>query len=235
MIVRAWTEDKVSFKGAHFDIPEHSVRPKPVQKPHPPIWVAAVSDDTFALAGKSGFNLLCSLVYGFKPDYTAQLLAGYRDSLRAHGHNPAEREIGALCMVYCSDSIQQARQDFGGPVLWYFRTIANYVAPPAGQKPRGGVRSLCPHPLCGANGTVGRASWYGRAGMRKPRVVHPADRGAAKEVRFHPNTVLDTTVRPRQPKSSEEHGAHGEACDSALQALPRRRWHPWLMRAQPPL
>ena len=75
VIVQAWTEDRVSFKGAHFDIPEHSVRPMPMQKPHPPIWVAAVSDDTFALAGDSGFNLLCSLVYGFKSDYTALLLS----------------------------------------------------------------------------------------------------------------------------------------------------------------
>jgi natural product biosynthesis luciferase-like monooxygenase protein len=135
VIVQAWTEGRVSFKGAHFDIPEHSVRPMPLQKPHPPIWVAAISDDTFALAGRMGFNLLCSLVYGFKSDTTVQLLSTYRDSLRTHGHNPAEREVGALCMVYCADSTHQARQDFGGPVLWYFRTIANYIAPPAGQKP----------------------------------------------------------------------------------------------------
>ena len=117
MIVRSWTEDKVSFKGPTSTF--RTLGPAEASAETAPAdMVAAVSNDTFALAGKSGFNLLCSLVYGFKPDYTAQLLAGYRDSLRAHGHNPAEREIGALCMVYCSDSIQQARQDFGAPVLW---------------------------------------------------------------------------------------------------------------------
>jgi natural product biosynthesis luciferase-like monooxygenase protein len=135
IILQAWSEGRVSFKGVHFDIPEHSVRPQPVQKPHPPIWLAAIRDDTFVLAGKLGFNLLCSLVYGFKSDYTAQLLKSYRESLRAQGHNPAEREIGALCMVYCAESTDMARQEFGAPVLWYFRTIANYIAPPAGQKP----------------------------------------------------------------------------------------------------
>jgi alkanesulfonate monooxygenase SsuD/methylene tetrahydromethanopterin reductase-like flavin-dependent oxidoreductase (luciferase family) len=155
VIVQAWTEGRVSFKGAHFDIPEHSVRPVPMQKPHPPIWVAAVSDDTFALAGRLGFNLLCSLVYGFKSDYTALLLSTYRNSLRVHGHNPAQREVGALCMVYCAESTHQARQDFGGPVLWYFRTIANYITPPAGQKPSPGTRpmrtSATPRARC--NGT----------------------------------------------------------------------------------
>ena len=135
IIVQAWSTGRVNFKGAHFDIPEHVVRPRPLQKPHPPIWVAAISDDTFALAGKAGFNLLCSLVYGFKSDHIAQLLSNYRDDLRAHGHNPDEREVGALCMVYCADSTHQARQDFGGPVLWYFRTIANYITRGPGQKP----------------------------------------------------------------------------------------------------
>jgi natural product biosynthesis luciferase-like monooxygenase protein len=141
VIVQAWTSGEAGFKGAHFDIPTHTVRPMPLQKPHPPIWVAAISDDTFALAGKAGFNLLCSLVYGFKSDYTARLLSTYRDNLRTHGHNPDEREVGALCMVYCADSIHQARQDFGGPVLWYFRTMANYISGGAGQKPMPGYEN----------------------------------------------------------------------------------------------
>jgi alkanesulfonate monooxygenase SsuD/methylene tetrahydromethanopterin reductase-like flavin-dependent oxidoreductase (luciferase family) len=88
VIVRAWTEERMSFKGSYFDIPKHSARPKPLQKPHPPIWIAAISDPTFALAGKRGFNLLCSLVYGFKSDHLAQLLADYRDALRSNGHKP---------------------------------------------------------------------------------------------------------------------------------------------------
>jgi tetratricopeptide (TPR) repeat protein len=48
----------------------------------------------FALAGKAGFNLLCSLVYAFKSDHIAQLLSIYRDNLRAHSHNPGEPEVG---------------------------------------------------------------------------------------------------------------------------------------------
>jgi natural product biosynthesis luciferase-like monooxygenase protein len=135
IILQAWTSGRAGFKGAHFDIPAHTVRPMPLQKPHPPIWVAAISDDTFAMAGKAGFNLLCSLVYGFKSEHTAQRLSTYRDNLRAYGHNPDEREVGALCMVYCADTTQRARQEFGDHVLWYFRTIANYVSPAVGQQP----------------------------------------------------------------------------------------------------
>lgn len=135
VIVRAWTEERISFRGSYFDIPQRSVHPKPLQRPHPPIWVAAISDSSFALAGKRGLNLLCSLVSGFKPNHLSKLLLDYRDALRGSGHDPAEREIGALCMVYCAESTEQARQDFGGPVLWYYRDIANYVAPLETDRP----------------------------------------------------------------------------------------------------
>ena len=45
--MRAWTQEPMSFKGGHFYIPEQLVRPKPLQKPHPPIWIGAISDPSF--------------------------------------------------------------------------------------------------------------------------------------------------------------------------------------------
>jgi alkanesulfonate monooxygenase SsuD/methylene tetrahydromethanopterin reductase-like flavin-dependent oxidoreductase (luciferase family) len=146
VIIRAWTQEQMSFEGVHYEIKEQSVRPKPLQKPHPPVWIAALSDPTFALAGKWGLNLLCSLVYGFKSYHLEQLVADYQGALRSNGHRPDDHEIGALCMVYCADSAEQARQDFGGPVLWYYRNVANYVAPPRadqstpGYEAYGGMR-----------------------------------------------------------------------------------------------
>jgi natural product biosynthesis luciferase-like monooxygenase protein len=141
VIVRAWTEERVSFKGTYFDIPEQAVRPKPLQKPHPPIWIAAISDSSFRLVGRWGFNLLCSLVYGFKSGHLAQLVDNYRDALRRGGLDPNEREIGALCMVYCAETTEQARQEFGGPVLWYYRMLANYVASSGTQQPAKGYEA----------------------------------------------------------------------------------------------
>jgi natural product biosynthesis luciferase-like monooxygenase protein len=129
VIIRAWTQERISFKGSHFDIPQFSVRPKPVQKPHPPIWIAAISDPTFELAGKWGFNLLCSLLHGFRSEHLDGLVEEYRRTLRGAGHNSNNYRVGALCMVYCAESTEQARQDFGWPVMWYYRNIANHVAP----------------------------------------------------------------------------------------------------------
>ena len=130
IIEHAWTGETVSFEGKHFKIDEHAVHPRPIQQPHPPIWLAAVSAPSFEMAGMRGFNLLCSLAPGF---HTAEYVQTYRRALQTGGHNAAKKQIGALCMVYCADTTEQARQDFGGPVLWYFRMMEKYVAWQAGK------------------------------------------------------------------------------------------------------
>ena len=59
IVKRAWTEEKVSFAGKRHTLTHVMVTPKPVQKPRPPIWVAAVSDEAMKRAGRAGDALLC--------------------------------------------------------------------------------------------------------------------------------------------------------------------------------
>ena len=54
IILRAWTHESVSYDGKCYQIPQVSVSPKPLQKPHPPVYVVAVSPQTVAFAGRSG-------------------------------------------------------------------------------------------------------------------------------------------------------------------------------------
>lgn len=46
------------FKGKHFSMPHRDVVPKPVQKPHPPIWIACSSRDTIRYAARHGIGAL---------------------------------------------------------------------------------------------------------------------------------------------------------------------------------
>ncbi len=133
IIQRAWTEERFDFEGEHYQLHDVSVRPKPLQKPHPPIWMAALSEETFEKAGRLGFNLLCSPVFGGSLQDSRARLDRYRSALERAGHDPATREIGALVMVYAGKSQEEARKDFADPVLWYFRTFGKYVAPKLGQ------------------------------------------------------------------------------------------------------
>jgi alkanesulfonate monooxygenase SsuD/methylene tetrahydromethanopterin reductase-like flavin-dependent oxidoreductase (luciferase family) len=54
IIKRLWTEDHVSFEGKEFQIKDVTVDPKPLQKPRPPIWLAANSDAAVERAARIG-------------------------------------------------------------------------------------------------------------------------------------------------------------------------------------
>jgi probable F420-dependent oxidoreductase len=44
---KIWTEDVVEFKGEFYNIPPSKIGPKPLQKPHPPIYLGGWSSKTF--------------------------------------------------------------------------------------------------------------------------------------------------------------------------------------------
>jgi len=53
-VKRLWTEEKVSMKAEHFELDEASCLPKPLQKPHPPIWIGANADPAIERAARLG-------------------------------------------------------------------------------------------------------------------------------------------------------------------------------------
>jgi alkanesulfonate monooxygenase SsuD/methylene tetrahydromethanopterin reductase-like flavin-dependent oxidoreductase (luciferase family) len=58
-ILRMYDNERfVGFKGQHFDLPPRDVIPRPVQAPHPPLWVAATNLETYEHAGRQGFGVI---------------------------------------------------------------------------------------------------------------------------------------------------------------------------------
>ena len=135
IIRQAWTQKHVNFEGKHYQFHDVEVRPRPLQQPHPPMWLAALSEETFEKAGRLGMNLLCSPVFGGSLKEGRERIDRYRDTLSRNGHDPEQHEVGALVMVYAGKTQEQAREEFSKAVIWYFRTFGKYVAPKLGQPP----------------------------------------------------------------------------------------------------
>ena len=53
-----WTEEHTSFDGRFWSFPELTVHPRPVQQPHPPLWVAGVADAAVERAARFGDSWL---------------------------------------------------------------------------------------------------------------------------------------------------------------------------------
>ena len=70
IVRRLWTEEKVTYQGRHFDVENIGINPGPIQRPHPPIWVAGRRDAAMLRAVRFGDGWF---PYFYSPDR-------YRDS-----------------------------------------------------------------------------------------------------------------------------------------------------------
>jgi alkanesulfonate monooxygenase SsuD/methylene tetrahydromethanopterin reductase-like flavin-dependent oxidoreductase (luciferase family) len=102
---RLWTEEHVTAEGLNFTLAEQTVTLRPVQKPHPPIWIAANADAAVVRAAQWG------LPWNINPHATHQTVARqvglYEDAWRAAGHVgaptfPISRE------VFCAETREEA-------------------------------------------------------------------------------------------------------------------------------
>jgi len=62
ILKRVWSEEETSWNGRFWQFPELTVYPRPVQRPHPPIWVAGVADAAIDRAARLGDAWLCGPV-----------------------------------------------------------------------------------------------------------------------------------------------------------------------------
>jgi alkanesulfonate monooxygenase SsuD/methylene tetrahydromethanopterin reductase-like flavin-dependent oxidoreductase (luciferase family) len=58
IILKAWRQDEFSHQGKYYQFENVSLHMKPLQKPMPPVWMAASSDDTLAKAGELGLPIM---------------------------------------------------------------------------------------------------------------------------------------------------------------------------------
>ena len=88
IIRRAWAQDPVEYTGRFWSVPPLSLSPKPVQRPHPPIYRGVVSMTGLEGAGRTGDHLL--LVPWLTAPHPAvrKSVTRYRELLKEHGHGP---------------------------------------------------------------------------------------------------------------------------------------------------
>jgi alkanesulfonate monooxygenase SsuD/methylene tetrahydromethanopterin reductase-like flavin-dependent oxidoreductase (luciferase family) len=117
----AWTESVWSFEGEFFNLKDCAIWPRPLQQPHPPIWIAARSAESIEWCVKR--HLPCAQVY----QTTGQIedtFNYYRSKAREDGWE-AKPEHFILCRhIYIDDTDQKARDNVTGPMNYFF-TVFN--------------------------------------------------------------------------------------------------------------
>jgi alkanesulfonate monooxygenase SsuD/methylene tetrahydromethanopterin reductase-like flavin-dependent oxidoreductase (luciferase family) len=129
LLAQCWNEDRVNFDGKFYQVEDLVVRPKPLQQPHLPIYMAVLSPETWEIAGRYGFNVLTSCAFGMSEEDAVSGMARYRKARAEAGLNPEQGSVAMLFQVYAAPTMEEALGEYGPAVTWYYRTIAKYVAP----------------------------------------------------------------------------------------------------------
>jgi alkanesulfonate monooxygenase SsuD/methylene tetrahydromethanopterin reductase-like flavin-dependent oxidoreductase (luciferase family) len=103
VVKRLFTEESVTHDGRFSTLKGAKLSPKPVQQPHPPLWIGARAPTAIKNAARLGYHLMCTI----GPD-PAPL---YRQTLEEEGRNPDDFNIAQLRMVYCAETEDQAWED----------------------------------------------------------------------------------------------------------------------------
>ena len=119
LLPRIWTQEEISYDGAYFKIPRREVLPKPVQRPHPPLWSACGSDETARLTGGLGMGGLFGSEGG--PDRVKELMALYREALPTAAVNTAgpTRRAALMTAGYCHEDPRVVAERGTELVTWY--------------------------------------------------------------------------------------------------------------------
>ena len=134
IIPQMWASEEFSHKGQFFEIPKRNVVPKPVQKPHPPVWVAGTQPESFEIAGHLGIGMLALSIMVPLQEVERRVKL-YQDAVqRAEPITSFVNDrVNCLTLVHCAETTRQAIEN-GAPqaVAWYLRTVSSIFKPPEG-------------------------------------------------------------------------------------------------------
>ena len=105
MLPRMWTESSFKWESPHLVIPERNVVPKPVQRPHPPLWQTCTSPESFEMAGELGVGALATTLLS-PLGLLTDLFAHYRKGLercRPAGHFVNDQRA-VFTFLHCAES-----------------------------------------------------------------------------------------------------------------------------------
>ena len=111
VIRMAWTHETLDWEGEHYRYRGLTVRPKPAQQPHPPIYVPANKEpDNFRMIGRHGYNLM-TLPWITGNAEQRPRIEIYLDSLRNAGHSEEDHDVFVMYPAYVGETDRQARDE----------------------------------------------------------------------------------------------------------------------------
>ena len=122
IVEQAWSQPAVSYEGKYYSFKNITVAPKPLQKPLPPIRIAAASPDTYPAVGERGLPIFINARYGSFSEFVPEIRR-YREAYAAAGH-PGRGQVYLRVPTYVAETEAQARAEAEESLMHFYREQA---------------------------------------------------------------------------------------------------------------
>lgn len=125
IIQQAWSDEPINFSGKHFSYTNVQVVPKPVQRPGPPLRMAANSDESFDRATREGWRVFASPITAFHEDLDRRYAGYWQGRTEREGKQPIDTDAGLLLPMHVAETSEQARDEARESLLSYIEVVTN--------------------------------------------------------------------------------------------------------------
>lgn len=132
LIVRAWTEPgPFEHYGEHWKLKYVNPWPRPIQQPHPPIWIpGAGSKETIEFVAQRRYCYM-GIPY-FHVDFFQRNFDMFRDACSKAGYEASPNQLGWLCPIYVAETDEQAWAEYEQHLFYFAKKLLKglVVLPP---------------------------------------------------------------------------------------------------------
>ena len=109
VILKVWSNHRASHQGKFWQFEELTLYPRPVQQPHPPIWVAGTSAQGLGWAGRNGYHIM-TVGHPHPPEKVAPGVDAWKQGLIEAGIDPKTRHCQLHVRTHVNESAERARE-----------------------------------------------------------------------------------------------------------------------------
>ena len=120
IVLKAWSNERLTYQGDFFSFDNVEVLPKPLQQPHPPVWVAASSTEAVQWAGSKGYSILMD-PHGTHPEIGLRQEI-YRQELERNGFSYQGRDIPVARLLAIAPTDSEALEVAREGAKWLLKT-----------------------------------------------------------------------------------------------------------------
>jgi alkanesulfonate monooxygenase SsuD/methylene tetrahydromethanopterin reductase-like flavin-dependent oxidoreductase (luciferase family) len=131
IILEAWKGERFSYQGEYYHFENAIVSPRPYQLPHPPIRMAATTEETFPRVGALGLPVFVGLRGMDIPELKVHLQS-YRKAWQEAGH-AGNGDVFLRLPVYVGETERGAREEPYESIMYYFARQANLTRSAVGR------------------------------------------------------------------------------------------------------